>query len=116
MTSNLIPFPPPGAEEHARAETERKQRLFAWADRVWREIGLAECIAHTSTLDGLRKIIFDPDAAEVTLAIREALHPASGPKADCFAGLREGGLKRILWGLRRDEGAARGAVAPSGRQ
>ncbi len=49
-----------------------------------------------SGLEDLRKITFAPDAAEVALAIREALHPVSGAKADCFAGLREGGLKRIL--------------------
>jgi hypothetical protein len=33
----------------------------------------------------------------VTLAIREALRPASGEKVDdCFAGLRRGSLKKIL--------------------
>jgi predicted P-loop ATPase len=101
MPNNLVPFPPPGteppgAEEHARAETERKRRLFAWADRVLQELGFAERLANANSLGELRKITFDVDAAEVALAIREALHPASGVKADCFAGLREGGLKRIL--------------------
>jgi predicted P-loop ATPase len=96
MSANLIPFPPLGAEEHARAETDRKQRLFAWADAVLQELGLAERVARANSFDELRKITFDPDAADVALAIREALHPASGTKADHFAGLREGSLKRIL--------------------
>jgi predicted P-loop ATPase len=96
MPSNLIPFPPLGAEEHAQAETERKQRLFAWADDVLHQLGLAERIARANSFDELRKITFDPDAADVALAIREALHPASGRKADHFAGLREGSLKRVL--------------------
>jgi predicted P-loop ATPase len=96
MPNILIQFPPPGAEEHARSETERKQQLFAWADRMLRELGLADRVARTNSLDELRRIIFDADAAEVALAIREALHPASGAKADYFAGLRAGGLKRIL--------------------
>ena len=96
MPNNLIQFPPLDAEAHASAETARKQRLFAWADGVLREMGLAERIARASSLDELRKITFDPDAALVALAIREARHPASGVKADCFAGLSGGGLKRLL--------------------
>ncbi len=35
-------------------------------------------------------------SAEVTLAIRDALHPASGPRQEHFRGLKEGGLKQIL--------------------
>jgi predicted P-loop ATPase len=93
--NNVIPISP-GAEAHARAETERKRRLFAWADQVLQELGLAERVKRANSLHELHKIAFDTDAAKVALAIREALHPASGAKADCFAGLREGGLKRIL--------------------
>ena len=96
MTTNLIPFPPPGAEEHASAETERRQRLFAWADRVLRDMGFPERVARANSLDELRKINFDPDAAEVALAIRDALHPASGAKADYLDGLHEAALKRVL--------------------
>jgi hypothetical protein len=96
MSANLIPFPPLGAEEHASAETQRKAALFAWADAVLQEIGLAERIARASSHEELGKIVFDPDDTQVALAIREALHPMSGTKADHFAGLREGGLKRIL--------------------
>jgi predicted P-loop ATPase len=96
MSANLIPFPPLGTEEHASAETERKQRLFAWADRVLKQLGLLERIARAASLDKLRKITFDPDAADVALAIQNALHPVNGTKADHFAGLREGALKRLL--------------------
>jgi predicted P-loop ATPase len=95
MPNNLILFPL-GSEEHARAETERKQRLFAWADRVLRDLGLTDRVARVTSLDELRRVIFDADAAEVALAIREVLHPATAAKDDCFAGLRAGGLKHIL--------------------
>jgi hypothetical protein len=96
MMNKLVPFPPSGAQEHARAETERKRRLFAWADDVLRQLGLADRISQSNSFDELRKITFDPDAVEVALAIRDALHPASGRKADCFTGFREGSLKRLL--------------------
>jgi predicted P-loop ATPase len=97
MAGNLIAFPPPDAEELASAETERKRRLFQWADVVLKALGFADRVAHAGSLDDLRKIVFDVEAAEVTLAIREALHPASGERVDdCFTGLRQGGLKQIL--------------------
>jgi predicted P-loop ATPase len=96
MANNLIPFPERGAEEHAHAETERKQRLFAWADDVLRELGLADRVARANSLDELRRVTFDADAAEVAIAIREALHPATAKRDDCFAGLRASGLKQIL--------------------
>jgi hypothetical protein len=94
----LIPSPKsaPGAEEHARAETERKWRLFAWADQVLHELGLPERVAQASSKEELCKVTFDPNAVEVELAIRDALHPASGPKDDCFTGIHDGGLKRLL--------------------
>jgi hypothetical protein len=96
MTSNLIPFTPPGAEQYAKEETERKSRLFAWADRKLLELGYVDRIKQASTLEQLRKVVFDPDAADVALVIREALHPTSGVKADFLEGLRAGTLKRIL--------------------
>jgi predicted P-loop ATPase len=95
MPNNIIPITP-GADAHARAETERKRKLFVWADRVLLDLGWSERVKRANSLHELHKIVFDTDAAEVALAIREALHPASGARADCFAGLREGGLKRIL--------------------
>ncbi len=62
-----------------------------------------------SSLDDTRKITFDPHTAEVTLAIRDALHPVVGTKADHFAGLREGALKRILKSCFNDMKADRDA-------
>jgi hypothetical protein len=94
MSNNVIPISP-GVDEHANAETERKRALFAWADQLLKELGLAERVARATGLPELRKIVFDPEAAAVALAIREALHPVSGAKADYFTGLREGGLKKF---------------------
>ena len=95
MARNVISIGPVGADAHAQAETERKRQLFAWANRVLEEeLGLADRIARATDLNELRKIVFDPAAAD--LAIREALHPASGKKADCFDGLNKGALRHIL--------------------
>jgi predicted P-loop ATPase len=95
--SELIPFPgTPGAEQHANAETKRKHRLYAWADDLLRQLGLVDRVSRANSVEELRKITFDADAVEVGLAIRDALHPTSGQKAEIFAGLREGSLKRVL--------------------
>jgi hypothetical protein len=91
--TNLIPFP--GAAEE-RAAGDRNERLFAWCKAVFERLGLTKRVKEANSLDELRKIILDPNAAEVELAIRDAVHPASGHKADMFTGIKEGGLKRIL--------------------
>ena len=93
--SNLIPLKTT-ADEHARAETESKRRLFAWADGTLEQLGFADRVKQAKTLNELRRVAFDADALEVTLAIRDALHPVSGKKDDCFANLKEGALKRLL--------------------
>jgi putative DNA primase/helicase len=94
----IVPFPsaPPDADEHARAETERKQRLFEWADRILADLGLADKVRNANTLDDLRRITFDERASEIGLAIRDALHPATGRKHDSFVGMNEGMLRRLL--------------------
>jgi predicted P-loop ATPase len=94
MPSNLIPLRPPSAEEHTRAETTRKQRLFAWLDAVLKDLGLTQRMAQANTPDELRRVTFDPDDAE--LAIRDALRPESGTRADHFVGLNKAALKRLL--------------------
>lgn len=96
MSDTLVPIPPSSAEEHSRAETERTRALFAWADALLAKLGLMQAIAAASTTEELRKVVLDADRAEVELAIREALHPASGHRAAYFNNLKEGGLKRIL--------------------
>lgn len=95
MALSIVPSSP-GAEDYAKAETERKIRLFAWADGVLKSTGLAKRISLATTADELRKIVFDPEAAEVALAIQEAVNPASGVKTDHFEGLSKGALKAIL--------------------
>ncbi len=85
-----------GAEEHARAETERKQRLFAWADRVLQSLGITERVTHAISVDELQKIVFDDDSIEVKLSARDVLHPAAGKRDSCFVGLNEAGLIRLL--------------------
>jgi predicted P-loop ATPase len=93
MSSNLVPFP--GATEE-RAAGDRNQRLFEWCKALFERLGLAKRVKEAGSFEDLRKITFNADAAEVELAIRDALHPASGRKADMFTGIKEGGLKRIL--------------------
>jgi putative DNA primase/helicase len=99
--SKVLPFPPvttppPDADEHARRETERKRKLFAWADAVLRQLGYEQRMLLSATIEELRKITFDENAVEVMLAIRDALHPVDGQKAEHFAGVREGALKKIF--------------------
>jgi hypothetical protein len=101
MMSGVLPFPPVptpelDAEEQAYGDAERKTRLFAWANKVLKDLGLADKVSQAKTSDELRKITFDEQAVEVTLAIRDALHPTTGSKDDCFVGLNEGALRRIL--------------------
>jgi putative DNA primase/helicase len=96
MPNNLVQFSPPNASENASAETERKRRLFAWADRVLVDLGLAERVRQASTIDELRRVTFDTNAADVILAIRDALHPPRGQRAAHFAGMNDRALKKIL--------------------
>jgi hypothetical protein len=72
--SKLIPFPgsgadgADGAEEHANAETDRKRRLYEWCDRLLVQLGVADKVARANTIEELRKITIDTNAAEVQLA------------------------------------------------
>ena len=84
------------ADEHARADTERNQRLFDWADAVLKRLRLDKAVAAARSIEELRAVTFNADSAEITLAIRDALHPASGHRQEHFRGLKEGGLKLIL--------------------
>ena len=93
--SAIIPLKT-GTDEHARADTDRKRRLFAWADFVLQHLGLADRVAQADSLDELRKVTFDADNIEVALAVRDALHPATGKREEYFVGLSDAGLKRLL--------------------
>jgi predicted P-loop ATPase len=95
--ANLIPFPDPGAEARAQAETESKLKLFAWADALLKQLGLTARVAQAQSVIDLRKITLNVDeVVEIDIAIRDALHPATGTRADHFTGLRAGALKRLL--------------------
>jgi hypothetical protein len=86
----------PDADDASRAETERKRALFAWADRVLAEIGIATQIA-AADLQELAKIVFDPEATGIEIAIAVALHPGAGGKiADHFIGHTAKVLKRVI--------------------
>jgi predicted P-loop ATPase len=91
-----IPTPPPNADAHARADTERNRRLFDWAEAVLKTLGLDKAVAAARSIEDLRRMALDVDSAEIALALRDALHPASGQRQEHFRGLREGGLKAIL--------------------
>ena len=84
------------ADDHARADTERRQRLFDWAAGVLAKLGLDEAITAARSIEALRGITLDLTNAEIALAIRDALHPAVGKPAAHFRGLKEGALKQIL--------------------
>jgi predicted P-loop ATPase len=100
IVAKVVNLPVPVAQttdEHARAETQRNQQLFAWADGVLKLLlGLDKAVAAAKTIEKLRSITLDVETPEVLLAIRDALHPVSGNRAEHFRGLREGGLKQIL--------------------
>ena len=61
-----------------------------------KRLGLDKAVAAAKSIEELRKITLDVDSAEIALAIRDALHPASGDRQEHFRGLKEGGLKLIL--------------------
>jgi predicted P-loop ATPase len=93
--SEIIPLKT-GTDAHARAETDRKRRLFARADLVLQQLGFADRVAQADSVDELRKVTFDANTIEVALAIRDALHPADGKREEYFVGLSDAGLKRLL--------------------
>jgi predicted P-loop ATPase len=85
------------ADEHARAETQRKAALFDWADAVLKRFGLDRAVAAAKSFEELWKVTLDAaDNADLTLAIRDALRPASGRRQQHFDGLREGSLRQVL--------------------
>jgi Virulence-associated protein E len=83
------------ADEQGQADTDRTRRLFDWVD-VLKSLGLDKAVTRATSIAELRAITLDLERAEITLAIRDALYPASGCRLGHFQGLRERGLKRIL--------------------
>ena len=110
-----IPTPPPNADAHARADTERNRRLFDWAEAVLKALGLDKAVAAARSIEDLRRITLDVDSAEIALALRDALHPASGQHQEHFRGLKEGSLKLILKNRFADWKKAREATLRRGK-
>jgi hypothetical protein len=79
-----------------RGNAERTRRLFQWAATVLERLSLVRAVAEAATIEELRNITLNVEDAEVSLAIRDALHPATGDREEDFRGLREGTLKQIL--------------------
>jgi putative DNA primase/helicase len=104
------------ADEHARKDTERNRRLFAWGDAVLKRLGLDKSMASARSLEELHRVALDTDSAEVVLAVRDALHPASGHRQEHFRGLTAGGLKLILKNRFGELKKAREAVLRRGRK
>jgi len=87
---------PQGADEYAQADTQRRQRLFDWADAVLSKLGVARAVTGARSIEELLGVIFDAESVDVILAIRDALHPANGNREEHFRGLKESNLKQIL--------------------
>ena len=95
--AKIVRLPVPlDADENARANAARTRRLFEWAATVLKDLGLAQAMAQATSLEELRGITLNAEDADVSLAIRDALHPATGDRQEHFRGLREEALKQIL--------------------
>jgi predicted P-loop ATPase len=71
-------------------------RLFEWAGLVLKNLRLTKAVKQAASIEQLRAIALNVEGADVALAIRDALYPATGARAEYFRGLREGSLKQIL--------------------
>src|SRR5262249_11430857 len=96
--AKLVKLPVPlarTAEDHARTDSERRRRLFAWDLAVLKQLGVDRAVASASTAEAVHKITLDIENDEVILAIQAALSPTSGRRQDHFRGLNESGLQQI---------------------
>jgi predicted P-loop ATPase len=83
-------------DDRAQGNAQRTRSLFEWAATVLKDLGLVGAVTEATTIEELRNITLNVEDAEVSLAIRDALHPATGDRQEHFRGLREGALKQIL--------------------
>jgi predicted P-loop ATPase len=83
-------------DDRTRGNAERTRHLFEWAATVLEHLGLVRAVTEATTIEELRNITLNVEGAEISLAIRDALHPATGDRQEHFRGLREGALKQIL--------------------
>jgi hypothetical protein len=72
------------ADEHARADTQRNQRLFGWADAVLKKLGLTKATAAASSIEELRDIPFNEDRTERrwTDAINRSVSSTPRPRCE----------------------------------
>jgi predicted P-loop ATPase len=95
--ADIIHLPvPPDADAQAKANTDRNALLLAWARKVLQDLGIAKAVAGARSFEQLHNITLDRYEADIAMAIRDALHPANGKRAEHFVGLRSGSLRRIL--------------------
>ena len=55
---------PTTEEEHARADTERNQRLFDWALGVLKAVGVYRAVNAARSIEELHRVTFDADSVE----------------------------------------------------
>jgi predicted P-loop ATPase len=89
-----LPMPVPDAD-HAGADARRKAELLDWALAVLKRLGLEKAVNDAQSPLEVDAIAV-PNDAKVDLAIRDALYPASGKRAEHFVGLKEPALRRVL--------------------
>jgi hypothetical protein len=95
--AKLVHLPIPLDDDvRARGNAERMSRLFKWATTVLEHLGLVRAVTEATTIEELRNITLNLEDAEVSLAIRDALHPATGDRQEHFSGLRERQLEHTL--------------------
>jgi hypothetical protein len=95
-----LPVPVPDAD-HAGADARRKAELLDWALAVLGELGLEKAVNDAQSPLEVDAIAV-PNDAKVDLAIRDALYPAGGKRAEHFVGLKESALRRVLANRLRD--------------
>ena len=88
-----LPVPAPDVDD---ANNERTERLFDWAVAVLKGLGIEQEIKRANSIEELRRVKLSLESADIALAIRDALHPASGDRAKHFRCLSQGNLKQIL--------------------
>jgi hypothetical protein len=86
-----LPVPAsPEADEHARADTQRNQRLFDWADAVLKRLRLDKAVAGAKSLEELRRVTFNADSAEIALAIPRCAPSCEWPPPGAFSRSQRG--------------------------
>ena len=97
--ANIVELPSAGRQKQQGAGStadERHQRRMAWADSVLEQH--IQAINNATTIEELKRVVFDPDSPEILTACQDAIHPADGHTEDHFDALTMATLKRLLKG------------------